>query len=161
VTPKKQQRRCRAALWVGGAGLAAMFLVNQPAQTAELLAREVDEEAVKAVCGRCHDTQLVMERVRPKTEWIDIFNRMVELGATGTDEQFDAVGRYILTRLTQVRVNEASAKELALVLDIPGTVAAAIVARRERQKFRDMTDLAAVPGLDPASIFKEQARIVF
>lgn len=116
---------------------------------------------METVCGSCHTLQLVTDRVRPLQQWLDIFEKMVRLGADGTDEQFAAVGRYILTRLTQVRINEAPADELALLLDVPDSIAAAIVARRERQKLCDLADLASVPGLDAAEISGWKDRIVF
>jgi DNA uptake protein ComE-like DNA-binding protein len=92
---------------------------------------------------------------------MSIFRRMVDLGARGTDEEFDHVGHYILTRLTLVRVNEAPADELARVLDVPDYVANAIVARRARAKFRDAADLATIQGLDPKELAARQDRLVF
>ncbi|HNP34817.1 MAG TPA: helix-hairpin-helix domain-containing protein [Woeseiaceae bacterium] len=120
-----------------------------------------EEAAMEAVCGACHTLELVTTRIRSKQAWFGIFEQMLNLGAQGTDKQFAAVGRYILTRLTQVRVNEAPADELALLLDIPGSVAAAIVSYRERQKIVDLEDLRSVPGIDADELASWADRIVF
>lgn len=73
---------------------------------------------------------------------------MIGLGATGTDKQFADVGRYILTWLTIVKINDVPSRELAMLLNMPESVAEAIVVECEQQAFCDTQGLLRVPGLD-------------
>jgi DNA uptake protein ComE-like DNA-binding protein len=86
---------------------------------------------------------------------------MGNLGARGTDEQFDAIARYIRRHLTMVDVNTATPDELIRLLQVPGSVADAIVERRRRRPFTDLADLGSVPGVDAAALEADRNRIRF
>ena len=68
---------------------------------------------------------------------------------------------YFLENLTLVNVNTSPADELAWVLGVPDDVARAIIARRERQPFANITQLRAVPGVDPGKVEQRKSRILF
>ena len=123
--------RCRivAAVLVAGAVLAADADPNL--------------EAVQTVCGRCHTTALFLEKPRAWDRWNDVFADMTQRGANGTDEQLERVTTYFLENLTFVNINTSPADEIAGVLDVGDDVAAAIIARRQRQPFANLARTAS------------------
>ena len=95
-------------------------------------------------------------------EWTETVEKMISLGAKGSDEQFDAVMRYLLRNLTKVNVNTAAAAELAPVLDLSDAIAQAVVKYREENgKFKSLDDLKKVPGLNAADLDSRKDRIAF
>jgi competence ComEA-like helix-hairpin-helix protein len=122
---------------------------------------DLDLQAVEEVCGRCHATALFMKQTRSWDRWNDVFADMTKRGASGTEEQLARVTSYFLENLTLVNVNTSPADELAWVLGVPDDVAQAIIARRERQPFANITQLRAVPGVDPGKVEQRKSRILF
>ncbi len=122
------------------------------------LARET--KSLNAVCAHCHTLQIVMDTPMGFEEWHDTVQKMVDQGASGTDEQFDDVMDYLHRTMTTINVNAADADELEIVLGVPKTVAEAIVARRPTQKFADLADLKSVSGID-AAVVDAKARLIF
>src|SRR4029077_9656492 len=92
----------------------------------------VDKAAFQAVCGSCHKTDMV-SGLRTESEWLEVIQQMVKIGAKGTDEQFDRVIRVLLTNYTKVNVNTATAAEIAPVLDTSDASAERIVRRRNEK----------------------------
>ena len=120
-----------------------------------------DKKAFEAVCGACHTVGMVTG-LRSEPEWVETVEQMVKLGATGSDEQFDRLLRFLLRTLTKVNVNTATAPQIAPVLDVDEAVAAAIVKRRtEIGEFKGLEELKRVPGVNAAKIEARKDRIVF
>ena len=94
------------------------------------LARE--DQALKAVCAKCHNLEIVMSTPMSYDDWHDTVQKMVDRGASGTDEQFDDIMDYLHRTMTTINVNAADADELEIVLNLPEPVAKAIVARSSR-----------------------------
>jgi DNA uptake protein ComE-like DNA-binding protein len=90
-----------------------------------------------------------------------VLRKMADLGAKGSDVQFDGVVRYLSASLTVVNVNTASPETLARVLGLAPAVADSIAARRDRLKFRDLADLETLPGIDRAALEARKGRILF
>jgi competence protein ComEA len=156
------ERRCA---WVGliGLGMAMGFAVragdaSTVRQDSRTAARQ--QASVKAVCGSCHNLEMVDSAPRSFDAWIETVQAMVDRGATGTDEQFGDVLDYLHRRVTTINVNAAEPGELTIVLDVPDNVARAIVARRKSRAFTDLADLKSVRGVDPARL-DERARLIF
>jgi len=118
------------------------------------------QASVKAVCGSCHNLEMVDSAPRSYDAWIETVQAMVDRGATGTDEQFSDVLDYLHHTVTTINVNAAEPGELTIVLDVPDSVARAIVARRAARAFTDLADLKSVRGSDPARL-DEKARLIF
>jgi competence protein ComEA len=123
---------------------------------------QVREEArsLKAVCARCHNLQIVMDTPKSYDAWHDTVQKMVNLGAKGTDEQYDDIMDYLHRTITTIDVNSADADELEIVLNASETVAQAIVARRRTKRFTGLADLKSISGVD-ASIVNKKARLIF
>src|SRR5436190_6855137 len=96
-------------------GITAVCMAQAPAPTRTSAAPPRSAAADKAdfemVCGACHATSLVSD-IRSDTEWKEIVEEMVSLGAKGTDEQLEAVMRVLQRTLTKINVNTATAAQL-------------------------------------------------
>jgi competence protein ComEA len=119
-----------------------------------------EHRSLEAVCGKCHSLELVMDTPMGYENWEQTVQKMVDLGAEGTDDQFDDVMDYLHRTMTPIDVNAAATDEIEIVLNVPETVANAIIARRGTRKFRDLADLKSVPGIDARSL-DAKARLIF
>lgn len=120
-----------------------------------------DKSAFEAVCGACHPANLDND-LRTEAEWNETIDKMMSLGAKGTDDQFDALLRFLLHTRTKVNVNVAPASEIAPVLDISESAAEAVVKRRaEKGNFKNLDELKKVPGLDATKLEARRDRIRF
>jgi hypothetical protein len=122
------------------------------------LARE--SQSLKQVCANCHSLQIVMDTPMSYSAWHDTVQTMIDRGASGTDEQLDDIMDYLHRTMTTINVNTANADELEVVLNMPETVAKAIIARRSTQKFIDLPDLKSIPGIDKSTM-DAKARLIF
>ena len=86
---------------------------------------------------------------------------MTKRGATGTDEQLERVTRFFLENLTLVNVNTSAAEELAGVLGVSEEVAQAVIARRQQQRFSNIDQLRAMPGINSDKLRERTRRILF
>jgi len=118
-------------------------------------------QAVQVVCGKCHTTAVFMKEPRSWERWNDVFADMTRRGAKGTDEQLEQVTKYFLENLTLVNINSSPSDELMWVLGMSEDAAQSIVARRERQRFTDITQLRGVPGVDADKLQQRKNRILF
>jgi competence protein ComEA len=120
-----------------------------------------DKADFESVCGACHTPGMVSD-VRSEPEWKETVEHMVSLGATGTEEQMEAVMRFLLRTLTSVNINTATAGQLPLVLDISEITAQDVVKYRgEHGHFKTLDDLKRVPGIDAAKLDARKNRVVF
>ena len=129
-----------------------------PAPQAPDYAREF--QSINAVCARCHNLQMV-DTPRSYDAWHDTVQRMVDLGANGTDDQLDDIMDYLHHTMTTVDVNTADPGELVIVLDISEKTANAIVARRTIKKFTGLADLKSVPGIHASTVDAKSQMIFF
>jgi competence protein ComEA len=122
---------------------------------------KADTADFEKVCGACHTTDMASD-LRAKSEWEETIERMVAVGAKGTDQQMEAVMRVLLRTRTKVNINTADAGDLPLVLEIPKSTADAVVKYRAAHgNFRTLDDLKKVPGIDGAKIEALKDRVAF
>ena len=136
--------------------LAAAWAAGAP----QISNQSREARAVIAVCGRCHDMQIVMDTPKSYDAWQETMQKMVDLGAKGTDQQYDDILDFLHRTITTIDVNSADVDELEIVLDTSPATAQAIVARREFKKFTGLSDLKTVPGIDAATV-DSKARLIF
>jgi competence protein ComEA len=140
------------------------MLIGMPcaAAPADDLASELarESQSMKSVCGRCHDLQIVRDTPRSYDEWHDTVQKMVDRGASGTDEQFEDIMEYLHHTMTTINVNTADSAELKLVLNLPEAAVQGIIARRSKLKFADLNDLKSVLGVDAPTV-DSKARLIF
>jgi competence protein ComEA len=118
--------------------------------------------AFARVCSKCHDGTRIVEGRRLRSQWEETLEKMVALGATGTDEDFEAVLEYLVRAHGRVNVNTAAADEIGLVLHLEAEQATAIVKfREEHGKFADFDALTKVPGVPVEALRKVRDAILF
>lgn len=130
-------------------------------QTAAAEDNPQDLADVQAVCTRCHTADAFLSTPRSWRRWNDVFQRMMEHGATGTDLQLAGVTEYFLTHLTIINVNTSPPDEIEWTLNASPQVRDLIVARRANRKFTSIADLKSVPGIDQSRVQQLKNRILF
>ena len=95
-------------------------------RTAQAADSDLDREAVQAVCGKCHTTEVFRNQTRSWERWNDVFADMTQRGARGTNQQLARVRTYFLEKLTLVNINSSPADDFAGVLGVSDEVAEAI-----------------------------------
>jgi competence ComEA-like helix-hairpin-helix protein len=122
---------------------------------------EAEKEAFGRVCGACHSTILIDE-LRSEPDWRETVGKMVQIGAKGTEEDFDHVMRYLARNWTKIEINSATAGQIADALGMKLELGAAVVKyRAEHGPFAGFADLKKVPGIAQADIESRKDRIVF
>lgn len=118
--------------------------------------------SVVKVCTSCHGLDTVTSERRTKSEWDTEIDEMAARGATGTDDEFDAVMQYLTHHFGKVNVNQAPADEIQDMLEVPESASKAIVDYRTKNgSFKDLTALEKVPGVDAKVLEQRKERIAF
>jgi competence protein ComEA len=120
-------------------------------------------EALFKVCNDCHGPESVLGHLKTREEWNKTLDEMAGNGATGSDEEWNQILEYLVTHYSLIVVNEATAKDLAVTLDVSSAVAETIVqARTEKGRLTSIDDLKQVAGGDAApKIDARKDRLVF
>jgi competence protein ComEA len=123
-------------------------------------------EAVK-ICSQCHEFERSISLRQNRAGWQATMDKMIALGAKGTQKEFDTIVDYLAQmypgeEVPKIKVNEARAVELESGLSLPRSQAAAIVRYREANgDFKSIEDLKKVPGVDVAKIEAKKDRLLF
>jgi competence ComEA-like helix-hairpin-helix protein len=119
--------------------------VQQPAGVAD----DPTTELFMQMCHRCHDAARITAIRRTKSEWQEVLTKMIERGATGTEDDFVKVFEYVRRHYGKVYVNDAKADEITTSLELSAKDADAILAyRKTNGPFQDFDALKKVPGID-------------
>ena len=86
---------------------------QQPAASAE---SDPAHELFIQTCNRCHDAARITALRRTKTEWEEVINKMIERGATGSEEDFVTVFGYLRRHYGKVFINSATSDEITTTL---------------------------------------------
>ena len=119
------------------------------------------------ICIQCHEYERSIAPRQNRAGWQDTMDKMVALGAIGTQKEFDAIVDYLAKtypgeEVPKIKVNEARAIELESGLSLPRSQAAAIVQyRTQHGDFKSIEDLKKVPGIDVAKIEAKKDRLLF
>ena len=122
------------------------------------------KDMVVKLCSGCHEPTVVLTADLSVNGWPGEIQKMIGLGAPGTDAQFREVLNYVAanvsTPVSLVNVNSASEAELELALQISRKDAIAIVEYRAKNgKFKSVDDLKRVPGVNRRKL--KQTRAAF
>lgn len=117
-----------------------------------------DAKAVAAVCTACHTSAQFLTAARPYLRWEQTMQDMLDRGAVATDDQLDHILSYLVKNITIVNVNTSPPDQLAMTLQIPGSVAAEIVAKRTRNAFTNVNELKDVKGINMDVLQKLEAK---
>jgi competence protein ComEA len=119
-------------------------------------------EALKKICGTCHEVETVVASRRTRIGWERSVDDMVTRGAEGSDEDMAAVVRYLTAYFGKVNVNTAAAAEIEKSLGFSAQEAQAIVAYREKNgKIKDFEELNKVPGVSAEKLQAKRGLIAF
>ena len=125
------------------------------------------KQTVIEVCGKCHSPSRVTALHQSRRAWQTTVYRMVSMGATGSDDQFNSIVDYLSKNFPSmppapVNVNTAGPVELESSLLLLKSEARALMQyRKEHGPFKSIDDLRNVPGLDFKKIENSRVRIVF
>lgn len=125
-------------------------------------APDPDKAVFLRLCSDCHDGDRATAGRRSRTEWEEVLTKMVDKGAVGSDQDFEAVLAYLLRNFGRVYINTSTPADLVSVLGTTPTDAAAIVAyRKEHGNFVDFDAVLKVPGIDVKLLEKHRDAISF
>ena len=144
--------------------LVALFAAGLPAQQ---LPAGPGQAETQAICTQCHELARSIAPRQDKAGWQATVDKMVTLGAKGTDKDFQTVVDYLAKNypgeeIPKINVNEARAIDLESGLTLLRSQSRAIIAYRDQHgPFKSIEDLKKVPGIDPAKIEAHKDRLVF
>ena len=135
------------------------------------------KETLENICTECHGLDKILSQFRSRERWRAIAVAMRSKGATMSDSELNALVDYLFQHFgtvetseakpeagerEKINVNKAAAKELATVLQLTPSEAAAIVRFRETNgPFKEWRDLTKVDGVDKTKIEARKDQLTF
>ncbi len=114
------------------------------------------------VCSLCHDALRILSNRRTRDQWGEVIDKMVERGAQGSDDDFNAVLEYLVGHYGRINVNRGAVKDLETVLKVSDAEAEAIVSyRKDHGPIPDFETLSKVPGLDAQKLSQNRDAISY
>src|SRR5215470_8854655 len=104
------------------------------------------------LCSDCHELARSLSLRQDRDGWKTTVNKMISLGAQGTEQEFAAVIEYLSAHyaaeaLPRLNVNQARAIDFEVRLSLRRSQAAAIIDYRSKHgAFKSIEDLKRVPG---------------
>ena len=125
------------------------------------------KEQTIRVCKDCHELERVVAPRLNRDGWKGTIDKMITLGAQGSDEDFDVILDYLAKNypadeLPKINVNKATAIELESALSLKRSESAAVIEYRAKHgPFKSIDDLKKVPGIDAAKVEAKKDRLTF
>ena len=119
------------------------------------------------ICKQCHELERSLSPRQDRGGWQATMDKMVALGAKGTQQEFNLIVDYMTANfpapaVPRLNVNKARAIELESALTLTRTQAAAIIQYRTKNcDFKSINDLKKVPGVDAAKLEAKKDRLTF
>jgi len=160
----KRSVRITVLIFILASAVVAFRQTPAPAQGAQARPQEGPpaKEALQKVCGACHALERVTASRRSRAQWDETMDKMISLGAKGTEEEFAAIMAYLIRWYGRVNVNVATAGEIAEVVGLSEKEAEVIVKyRQEKGKFDDFEALSKAPGVAVEKLKKSRDAISF
>src|SRR5262245_34054573 len=106
-----------------------------PAQDAQTRPQEDSKakEVLQKICGTCHALERVTASRRSHAQWEETTDKMITLGAKGSEEEFATILAYLVRQYGRVNMNTATADEIAEVVDMSVKEAEVIVKYRQEK----------------------------
>ena len=119
-------------------------------------------ELFSQTCGQCHDAERITATRRTKSEWQEVLTKMIETGATGSEEDFKRVFAFLRRHYGKVYINAATVEEITTTLGLSTKDADAIVAyRKANGSFKDFEAVKKVPDVDLKTLEAHRDAIAF
>jgi competence protein ComEA len=115
-------------------------------------------QETEKLCSDCHELARSLSLRQDRDGWKTTINKMISLGAPGSEQEFAAVIEYLSSNfaaeaLPPLNVNKARAIAFETRLSLRRSQAAAIIDYRMKHgNFKSIEDLKKVPGVDAAKI---------
>ncbi len=125
------------------------------------------KEETRKICSQCHELEKSFSTNQDRDGWQRTIDKMVALGAKGTEQEFIVIVDYLVKNfpadeVPRINVNQAEAIDFESGLSLRRSQAAAIIKYREKNgKFKSIEDLKKVPGVDAAKIEAKKDRLRF
>jgi len=125
------------------------------------------KEETQKICAQCHDLAKSVSLNQDRDGWQRTVDKMVALGAKGTEKELNAVLEYLAKNfpaeeVPKINVNKATAIDLESGLSLKRSQAAAIIQYRTKNgNFKSIEDLKKVPGIDVEKIEAKKDRLTF
>jgi len=122
---------------------------------------------MQKICSSCHELERSVSLRQDRDGWKATINRMIGLGAQGTEQEFSAMldylaANYPATALPRLNVNTAPAIDFEARLSLKRSEAALIIRYRAAHgNFKSIEDLKKVPGVDAAKIEAKKDILTF
>ena len=119
------------------------------------------------LCSQCHELERSISPRQDRAGWQGTMDKMINLGAKGTEKDFAVVLDYLAEHfpaddVPRINVNKCRAIDLESALSLRRSEAAAIVEYRGKNgPFKSIDDLKKVPGVDAAKIEAKKDRLAF
>jgi competence protein ComEA len=145
--------------------LAAAFLAVAADDDAKLLPEGPGKEVVVRTCLECHDASSFRKKRLNGDAWSDTVGQMVDQGAQATSQEQAAIVDYLVHNFgpdSKVRINTAPFSEIRIVLGFTNEETKAIIAYRDQHgDFKELRDLASVPGVDSKKVEAKKEMLAF
>jgi competence protein ComEA len=115
-------------------------------------------QETEKICSDCHELARSVSLRQDRDGWKTTINKMISLGAQGSEQEFAAVLEYLSSHyaaeaLPPLNVNKAGAIDFETRLSLRRSQAAAIIDYRTKHgDFKSIDDLKKVPGVDTTKI---------
>jgi competence protein ComEA len=119
------------------------------------------------LCSQCHELERSISLRQDRTGWQTTMDKMINLGAKGTEKDFATVLDYLSEHfpadaVQRININKCRAIDLESGLSLRRSEAAAIIEYRSKNgPFKSIEDLKKVPGVDAAKIEAKKDRLAF
>ena len=135
------------------------------------------KDVFERMCSNCHEIETVTSPRLTEERWANVVDDMIAYGAEGTDEEIDIVIDYLAGNFgrdkapasslkssapRKLNVNTATAKELAVALQLSSEQAKAIVRHREENGyFKKWQDFKKISELESKEIEGKKDLLMF
>ena len=145
----------------------AAAILSVVAVSAQQLPDGPGKAETEKVCKGCHEVARSVSLRQDREAWSATIQKMVNLGAKGTQKELTAVFDYLVKNFPaedapRLKVNEATAIDFESRLSLRRSQAAALIRyRNEIGGFKSIEDLKKAPGIDAAAIDAVKDRLAF
>ena len=135
----------------------------QPTQTPQGFPEGANRDLVVRICVDCHPATRVTKERLSRAQWAEELVKMLGEGADIKDDDFDPIVSYLSVAFgKKIKINEATAADIANTFDIDEKLAGAIVKyRTDNGPFKEWKDLTKVKGLDPKRVEEQKDNLDF
>ena len=135
---------------------------QSPEQPAASAADAQGAALLVRMCNDCHDSARIVEKRRTKADWQNVLTKMIENGASGESQEFEALFAFLCRNHGEVRINDAASDEIASTLGLTKKDADAVVAYRNANgKFSGLDGLRKIPDIDIKTLDAHKDAVVF